>query len=247
MTHTAATLAQEGWMPEGEVAEIGDVDLSISTEDHPFESAERAAIEANWQAEVTANPALYNGRMVLFSKLALEGADVRGLGHVIDYSTFLWWRKQADGRDGYHAFGMAVPVSRDGALIAIRMARTTANPGIVYCAAGSLDEHDIVDGKCDVAGNMAREVREETGLDLAEARAEPVLFGAHYRRRVSLFRFFHFDLTAEEMLERIARHVAQDHEKEIEEAIAIRSPAPDLHPYNPAMFPILRVHFGRFK
>jgi 8-oxo-dGTP pyrophosphatase MutT (NUDIX family) len=245
MKDTAAALEQQGWMPEGEVAEVLSVDLSVGGEDHPFEVAERDRIAANWQVETAANPALYNGRLVLFSSLSFDGGHVRGDGHMVDFSTFLWWRKQPGGRQACHTFSMAVPVSRDGAIIAIRMARNTANPGMVYCAAGSLDAHDIIDGRCDIALNMAREVREETGLDLGEARADPVLFASHDQRRVSLFRFFHFDLDAEDMLDRIARHMLQDHEKEIEEAIAIRSPAPDLHPYSSAMFPILKVYFNR--
>jgi len=231
-----------GWPPEDAIFPIADAELVVLAGEHPFHAAEKGAAARNWRDEIAANPALYDGSMVFFSRMALEGGRMRGQGHMVPFSTFMWWRKKPR-QDGVHLFAWAIPVSRDGAVIAIRMGRHTANPGQVYCAAGSLDASDVVDGRCDIAGNMRREVLEETGLDLAAAEPLSGYHALHRHRRITVFRFFRFDLSAEEMLERIAAHMLVDEEKEIDGAVAIRSADAGAHAYNAMMLPILRLFF----
>lgn len=244
MSINHAAFNAEEWGPEGIAFPISGLSLRVLQGEHPFHLAEADRADKNWIAEKAANPAFFNGRMMLFNHLGLRDGEIVGEGHVVPFSTYLWWRRQANPRMGCHLFGMAVPISSDGAIIAIRMSQHTANPGLVYCAAGSLDENDIVDGHCDVEGNMFREVREETGLDLGEAEADPTLYASRRGRRVSVFRFFRFPVTAAAIRERIAAHMVQDEEKEIDEIVEIRSIDPTLHPYNPAMLPVLDRFFG---
>lgn len=232
------------WPPPQNPVRVDAVDLRVCEGPHPLYIANRAAIEANWIAEKAANPHLFNGNMVLQRELSFDRGVIRGVAHVIPYSTLLWWRKQPSPAGALHLFGFAVLISSDNAIIAIRMSGKTANPGQVYCAAGSLDLSDIVDGRLDLSGNMRREVREETGLDLDEGRAEPHFHACHENNRVVVFRFFHFSQTAEEMVARIEAHMIDDHEQEIDGVVVIRSPARDMHRYNPLMYPILDHHFA---
>lgn len=246
MTDQSHSLETLGWGAPDTVFPVSSVELRVSAQDHPVYLSAREAIAENWIAEKAAQPSFYDGRMLLMREVGLREGAVTGEGHMVSFSTYLWWRRQ-DPRpvEGCHVFGMAVPVSSDGAIIAIRMAQHTANAGFVYCAAGSLDEHDLVDGCCDIGVNMRREVLEETGLDLYTARADAMLYGSHSRRSINLFRYFHFDLTADEMLARIAEHMKTDPEQEIDGGVAIRSADPDAHRYNRAMPPMLKVFFGR--
>jgi len=236
--------ATGGWPAENTVFEVEAFDLSVLPGPHPIYVANREEIEANWGQEQAANPHLFNGQMVLQSGLSVRDGVMIGEAHVIPYSTLLWWRKQPDPAGAFHLFGFAVLVSSDGAIIAVRMSERTANPGQVYCAAGSLDLLDIFDGKLDLEANMRREVLEETGLDLTDAKVDPQFFASHKGHRVVCFRFYRFDLTAEEMLARIADHMLHDEEKEIAGAVAIRSADRAAHPYSPLMFPILDLFFG---
>ena len=105
------------------------------------------------------------------SPIATERLE--GACHTIRFATFLYWRKTRPWPGAEHAFAHAIPVTSDGALIAIRMGRRTANPGKVYFAAGSFDPQDFPGGKVDVDLNMAREVAEETGLDIAGLPRDP--------------------------------------------------------------------------
>lgn len=245
MTNQTISLEAQGWGAPHVVFPVSSVDLRVLPEEHPVYLAEREAIASNWLAEKTAQPSFYDGRMLLMHTLGLQDGAVSGQGHMVSFSTYLWWRRQnPHPMAAIHLHAMAVPVSSDGAIIAIRMARHTANPGMVYCAAGSLDEHDLVNGCCDIDVNMRREVLEETGLDLRHARADSQLHGSHSGRFVNLFRFFHFDRTADEILADIAEHMKTDPEQEIDGGIAIRSADLDAHRYNRAMPPMLTMFFG---
>jgi 8-oxo-dGTP pyrophosphatase MutT (NUDIX family) len=233
------------WPPEKTVFPVARIELAVVPGDHPFHIREVAAARENWSREIAANPALFDGRMIFQHRLSVSEDAVRGEAYLTPFSTFLWWRKQRPRSGGFHVFAFPVAVSSDGAIIAIRMAQHTANPGQVYCAAGSMDENDIVDGHCDVEGNMRREVMEETGLDLSEAAAEPGYFATHSNASVTLFRIFRFPYAAEEMLARIEAHMQVDEEKEIDGAVAIRSADPDAHHYSTAMPAILDWFFAR--
>lgn len=236
-------LFPENWPAELQVFPVQSVDLAVRAGDHPFHLAESDRAAENWRGEIAANPALFDGRMVFFDRVRLADGALSAEGHLMPFSSFMWWRKQIAPPCGVHIFGWAIPVSSDGAIIAIRMGQQTANPGLVYCAAGSLDANDIVDSNCDLSGNLRREVLEETGLDLAEAKPQSGWYGLHRDRRITLYRYFRFERTAEELLSAIRQHMAVDHEKEIEAAVVIRSADPDAHPYSPMMLPILRQFF----
>ncbi|ENN87650.1 putative NTP pyrophosphohydrolase protein, MuT/NUDIX family [Rhizobium freirei PRF 81] len=235
-----------GWPPEGSVFPVSRMDLAVLPGEHPFHLREREAVRENWAKESAANPSLYDGRMVFQHRVSIRDGVVKAEAYLAPFSTFLWWRKQR-AAGGFHLFAFAVAISSDGALIAIRMAPHTANPGQVYCAAGSMDESDVVGGQCDVEGNMRREVLEETGLDLNDAIVEPGYYGTHVNRSVTLFRVFHFPWTAEDMLRRIEAHMLVSEEDEVEGAVAIRSADPAAHHYSAAMLPILAWFFGRGK
>jgi len=233
------------WPPEQTVFSIDKAEIRILAGDHPFYLAERAAIEANWREEVAANPALYDGRMLLQARVALEDGRLVSEGHEISFSTFLWWRKQADRRGGLHIYAYPVIESADGALVAIRMGSHTANAGMVYFACGSFEPSDVTDGVCDPEHNMYREVREETGLDLGQARVETGYRVAHFRRAVTLFRVYRFDLPAEEICRRIEAHMQVAEDKEIAGPVVIRSADPAAHPYNVGMLPVLDWYFAK--
>ncbi|WP_431322568.1 NUDIX hydrolase [Rhizobium sp. YTU87027] len=233
-----------GWPPEQTVFPIAGLDLRVLAGDHPFYVAEREAIRENWEKETAANPALFDGRMVFQKRLALTDTGLVAEGHLIPFSTFMWWRRQLNRNGGIHLFAYPVLESSDSALVAIRMGSHTANPGQVYFAAGSLEPEDISGGRCDVEENMRREVREETGLDLNEAEAGDRYYASHVRRTVTVLRLFRFDLTAEEMIEKIEAHMLVADDKEIAGVVAIRSADPKVHPYNIAMLPVIDWYFG---
>jgi 8-oxo-dGTP pyrophosphatase MutT (NUDIX family) len=236
-----------GWPPERTVFPVERIELRVLEGDHPYHLQNAAAARESWEKEIAANPAFYDGRMLFEHKLSVGRDAIVGDSYVSPFSTFMFWRRQANRTGGFHVFAFGMIVSSDGALIAIRMGQHTANAGQVYCAAGSMDENDIVDGRCDVDGNMRREVLEETGLDLRDAVADPGYFATHSNRSITILKVFRFPWTAEEMLSRIQAHMLVDEEKEIAGAVAIRSADPTAHNYSAAMPAILAWFFGEAK
>lgn len=226
-----STLEIQGFPREGTIFPVTSLDLHVLEDNHPWVAENRAEIAVNWEDEVTRNPALYDGRMVFQRELRFAEGHIEGRAHMAPFSAFMYWRKLARRVGGFHLFALPLVISSDDALIAIRMAETTANPGRVYCAAGSMDAHDVVDGRCDLDLNMRREVLEETALDLQDAVRDANAFAIHAMNTVIVFRIFRFAMTADAIVDRIAQHIATETEPEITNAVAIRNADPSAHDY----------------
>jgi len=233
-------------MPERDVVvELSSAGLAVDPNPHPFYVDEKDQIQQNWVNELVANPALFDGQLLLNREIHIENGHLKAVSHLVPFSTFLWWRKQPQRLGAAHLFSVGVIISSDGALIAIKMGLDTANPGKVYCAAGSLDHHDIVGSRVDFEANMRREVAEETGLDLRNARPGDQMYGVWRDRAFTIFRYFHFAETNAQLLDEIKNHMAQDQEKEIAGPLAIFSADPSAYDFGPFMPPILDHYFNR--
>jgi 8-oxo-dGTP pyrophosphatase MutT (NUDIX family) len=211
-------------LPRGRIVPVHDVDVRLDPGPHPFELANAEAIEANWLLEKQANPALYNGEMVLPSAITYSDGVLTGRCHTVRYAALLYWRRNRP-QGAEHAFAHAALVTADGALLAIRMGAHTANPGRVYFAAGSFEPMDFPGGRVDLHANMAREVGEETGLDLGRATPEPMHYLYSMNGNTVIFRRYHLAETADVLAARIADFVASEKEPEIDGAVIIRSAA----------------------
>ncbi len=116
--------------------------------------------------------------------------------------------------------------------------------GRVYFAAGSFEPEDFPDGLVDPHGNMVREVREETGLDISGARRGERHHALATERGTVIFRRYFLDENADEIASRIRDFVAGEAEPEIEEPIVIRHAGdlPDgLMPHMPTL---IEWHFS---
>lgn len=233
---SSARLVEAGFPPEGQIFDVSSFRLAVAEGEHPWVGENADEIERNWAREVSANPHLFNGQMVFQRQLGFSAGHVEGVAHLVPYAAFLHWRRSDRSRGGHHLFAMPIIVSADKAVMMVRMAETTANPGRVYPPAGSLDGSDIRDGVCDLDSNMQRETREETGLDLADMAADPGFRAVHLANMVATFRVFRSHLSAAELAAAAERHIAAEPEPEISALIAIRSTDPAAHDY-PAFMP----------
>ena len=136
------------------------------------------------------------------------------------YSAFLTWRERGFPDIGTaHIFGTALIQSSDGALILGVMGGKTVNAGRFYPPGGSLEPRDVGnDGSVDVEGCIARELKEETGLDSGDAVAGPLL-AIFQSPRLCISRAFQFDLTAEQLIAMVRANLdGQEHRHAVTDA-----------------------------
>lgn len=224
-------------LPLGVILPVDEIDVRLDPSPHPFERDNLRAIAENWHREVAERPAIFDGTVVLLSEFGYAGGRLSGRCHAVRYSTFMYWRKERAGTAA-HAFAHPMLVTSDNALVAIRMGTHTVNAGRIYFAAGSFEPDDFVAGIVDPHGNMVREVREETGLDISDARRGERHYALATERGTVIFRRYFLDEDAETVASRIRDFVASEAEPEIEEPVVIRHALdlPEgLMPHMPAM------------
>jgi 8-oxo-dGTP pyrophosphatase MutT (NUDIX family) len=232
-------------IPSNLIVPVEVVDVRLDPEPHPFEVANAAAIEENWRVETQANPSLFDGTVVLLSRLAYDGGRFEGRCHAVRYATFMHWRRERANTAAGHVFAHAMLVSRDNALVASRMANNTVNAGRVYFAAGSFEPVDFADGAADVDFNMIREVAEETGLDISSVPRGERYYALSTERGTVLFRRYFLEENADEIARRIEAFVAGEMDPEISGPVIIRC-ADDLPGgLMPHMKPLIEWHFAK--
>lgn len=231
-------------IPRGRMLEIARADIVFDPAPHPYEVEHAAAIDANWAEEIERQPALFDGQVMLFSRIAWREGRLDARCHAVRFASFLHWRRSRDGTAAEHLYAHAMPVASDGALVAIRMGSHTLNAGRVYFAAGSLDPDDIKDGRIDLVHNMVREVSEETGIDLTDCHSEAAFHGYSANSGTVILRRYFLEETAEVVADRIRAFIATQAEPEIAEPVIIASGDHLPDGLMPHMLPLIDWHFG---
>ena len=153
-----------------EIVEVRSVRCAFDDAPWAFARDRAPDIEAHWRDLVRNKPSLFNGRVLLQHRGAVEtdaggSAVFRGAYLETEFKAFIAWRDfgfpPAGVRNG---FGMAALCSSDGAFLVGEMAAHTANAGRLYFPSGTPDPSDIRDGEVDLEGSVRRELLEETGL-----------------------------------------------------------------------------------
>jgi 8-oxo-dGTP pyrophosphatase MutT (NUDIX family) len=231
-------------VPRETILPVDAIEVALDPARHPYEIDHLADIDENWRRETAANPNLFDGRMALLARLAYRERRIEGACHLVRFATFMHWRKTRPLTYGGHAFAHAMPVTADGALIAVRMGPRTANPGSVYFAAGSFETQDFPGGKVDIAFNMAREVGEETGIDLDVCDRDPAYHAWSGASGTVMFRRYYLPMTAAAAVRAIGDFVAAESDPEIEGPVVIRSPVDLPDGIKPHMRALVAWHFA---
>ena len=231
-------------LPRDVILPVDQIDVVLDAAPHPFETANQAEIAENWQREILAVPALFDGTVVLLSEFGYAERRLFGRCHAVRYSTFLYWRRDRAGTVA-HAFAHPMLVTADNALVAIRMAAHTVNAGRVYFAAGSFEPEDFPDGKVDLHFNMAREVFEETGLDIGSAPHDAGSYALATERGTVIFRRYFLDADADDVAAGIQGFVSREAEPEISGPVVIRGAYDLPDGLMPHMKPLIEWHFSR--
>ena len=136
-------------------------------------------------------------------------ARCRGAYLETDFASFIAWRDW-DFPDG------AVSTTRSARCVVSMAASVgvmgahTANAGKIYFPAGTPDPDDVVGERVDLAGNIWRELAEETGLAGADVVAEAGWLCVLAGPRIALVKILRARETAEALRARIRAHLARE-------------------------------------
>jgi 8-oxo-dGTP pyrophosphatase MutT (NUDIX family) len=206
------------------ILSLTDVDLRFEPRPWRFAEERRDEIAAHFAKLRTDKPELWNGRLLLMSSWTVEGSVFRGAYFETDFASLLAWRDFGfPDTATFNCFGMAALRSADGAYLLGEMAPTTANAGRIYFPAGTPDLDDIRDGKVDLAGNVMRELAEETGLTAADVDVSDEWVCLFHGQRIAMMRAMQAREDAAVLRERMREHAARDPHQELSDIHIVRS------------------------
>jgi len=224
---------------------IDRLDLFFEPKPWPFAEERRAEIDACFAEMQRARPALWNGRVLLMHRQVLAEGVFRGAFLETDYASFAAWKAWGQPSAGVHdCFGAAAVIAADNAVLLGVMALHTFNDGMIYFPCGTPDPDDIVDGKVDFDGSVRRELREETGLDVAEFTAESGWATVVDGPLIAHLKVLRGSEDAKALRARMMAHLRSEQQPELADILIVRG-ADDFHPAMPRFVTaFLEVHFG---
>jgi 8-oxo-dGTP pyrophosphatase MutT (NUDIX family) len=232
-------------MDDLKILPVQRLNFTFSPAPWPYADERRAEIDAYFAALQRERPAMWNGRALLMYRQEIAGGVFSGRYLETDYASFAAWCSWGRPPSGaYDCFGAAAILSADGAFLLGVMGAHTLNARRIYFPCGTPDPGDIVDGKVDLAFNVARELKEETGFDIAEFAAEPgwtVVIDGALMATIKLLRSTE---NAETLRARVLRYIAQEKQPELADIRVVRGPA-DFDPAMPRYVTAFMAHrFG---
>lgn len=202
------------------------LDLRVTPYDWPFAAARAADIAAHFACARRAKPKLWNGK-VLLARNPRFADDRFSAGYFeTDFASFLAWRDWGfPDREVINGFGMGALRASDGAFVLGEMGADTANAGRIYFPSGTPDLDDVRDGMMDVAGSVAREVEEETGIPPSDYRAAPDWTCIEAGALNAMIRILDVDLPGEALRAKIQANLARQAAPELAAIHLVRARA----------------------
>jgi 8-oxo-dGTP pyrophosphatase MutT (NUDIX family) len=202
-------------MPDPVIRRVPALDLSFRPEPWPFADRRRADIDAHFAAAQRERP-VWNGRVLLGRDPVFTAERFSARYFETDFASFLAWRDWGFPDAGvFNGFGMGALRCSDGAFILGEMGPHTSNAGRIYFPAGTPDPDDLSDGKIDIAGSVAREIEEETGLTPADYRAGTYWDCVVSGSAIAMIRLLHVDGRADALRARIEANLARQRQPEL--------------------------------
>jgi 8-oxo-dGTP pyrophosphatase MutT (NUDIX family) len=207
------------------VMPIDRLELAFAPKPWAFADERRAEIDAYFAALQREKPALWNGRVLLLHRQSLRDGVFRGAYLETDYASFAAWRQWERPAAGvWDCFGAAAIISADGAFLLGVMAPHTANAGRIYFPCGTPDPDDVVGAGVDLDLSARRELKEETGLDIAEFTTEPGWTAVFDGLLIVQIKVLRSGESAAALRARILKTLAQQKQSELADIRIVRSP-----------------------
>jgi 8-oxo-dGTP pyrophosphatase MutT (NUDIX family) len=213
--------------PQTGIVRVDRLDLRVDATAWNFASERRGEINALFAELQRAQPALFNGRVLLMHRFTIEGRVLRGFFLEADYASFVAWQHWGREDAGiYDCFGAAAVETADGAFLLGVMGAHTYNAGQLYFPCGTPDPSDITDGaKVDFDFSTRRELHEETGLDPDALTAEPGWTLVFDGSLIAAIKVMRSPVAAEPLRAQILESLAREKQPELSDIRVVRGPA----------------------
>jgi hypothetical protein len=194
---------------------VSTLDLGFKPWRWPFAEERRAEIDAHFKLKQREKP-IWNGRVLLGRNPVFTAERFSASYFPTDFSSFLAWRDWGfPDPTVFNGFGMGALRCSDGVFVLGEMGQHTANAGRVYFPSGTPDLDDINGDSVDIAGSVAREVEEETGLSAADYRAGGHWYCVVAGAAIAIIRVLELDVSGEALRARIEANLAGQAQPEL--------------------------------
>ena len=230
--------------PNIEIAALDRTEIVLEPWSWRFAAERRAEIDRHFAEIQRGRCGVWNGRIVLLNRCAISGGTLRGVCFEADFASFCAWRDWEFPDPAVdNIFAVAALQSADGAFVVGEMAPSTVSGGRIYFPCGTPEPADIdPGGALDLEANLARELTEETGIEIGEVRAEPGWTMVRDRCYLALLKRVTAVQNASELRARIMGHIASERRPEFTDIRLIRSAAD----FVPAMPPFVTAYLRHF-
>jgi 8-oxo-dGTP pyrophosphatase MutT (NUDIX family) len=212
---------------------VSALDLVVEPWEWPFAEERRAEIAAHFELKQREKPAIWNGRVLLGRNPVFSGERLSAGYFETDFASFLAWRDWGfPDATVFNGFGMGALRCADGAFVLGEMGQHTSNAGRIYFPSGTPDLDDINDGAVDIAGSVARELEEETGLVPADYESEAHWHCVYTGPALAMIRLLHVDMPGDALRARIEANLAVQRQPELSAIHLVRGTR-DLRPSMP--------------
>ncbi|MFO1135611.1 MAG: NUDIX hydrolase [Rhodoblastus sp.] len=198
---------------------VARLEARVAPFDWDFARERAPEIAAHWAGMIAEKPALFDGRVLLGHTLEHrpnDGGELRAQYFETAFSAFMAWRDFGfPGFRVFNGFAMAALRAADGAFLLGEMAAHTANAGKSYFPAGTPDLDDVVGESVDLAGSVARELLEETGIDIAGAESDPVWTIVRLGPRIACMKPVRLKADADEIVARVSAFLSREKQPEL--------------------------------
>ena len=220
-------------MTPPEIHRVTTLDLKVRPFAWPFAAERRGEIDAHFAGKQREKPDIWNGRVLLGRNAVRTEERLAADYFETDFAGFLAWRDWGfPDTSVFNGFGMGALQSSDGAFLLGEMADHTSNAGRIYFPAGTPDPDDVRDGMLDIAGSVAREIAEETGLDEADYTTDGHWTCVFTGPSMAMIRVLRVDMTGEALQARIEANLARENKPELRAVHLVRRRA-DMAPAMP--------------
>jgi hypothetical protein len=210
---------------KGQVVRVAACRLAVGGTRWRYAELHATQIARHWQEACARNPAYFNGVIQILTGHSISGGELTAAFAITDFASFIYWRNQGHpDKTVRDCFGCAILRSAEGHLLLGLQAAGNLNSGRAYCPGGFIDQADVrADGTIDIDGSVAREIGEETGLDVAHLTRTPGYTVVAAEASIAIGIEFRSHLAAEDLRAQILRHLAGETEPELADILIVRS------------------------